>query len=111
MNTYKHWLKINGYKSDENKQISEIETYLQKYPNSKVTIYHYKYDFFDKVVLLECEQDYNDLDMQVNSGFNNLRRLSGEPIYIVERKDLEISGGEIRRKMREEVKEDWEIDN
>lgn len=102
MSSYKHWLKINGYKSDENKQISEIGAYLRKYPNSKVTIYDYKYDLFDTVVLLECEQDYNDLDMQVNSGFNNLRRLSRKPIYIAERKDLEISGGEIRRKIYNE---------
>lgn len=72
---YKHWLKINGYTFDEKKQYSEIEKYLNNYPNAKATIYQYDFNLFNKVVLLECEQNYDGLDIDVNSGSNNLRRL------------------------------------
>lgn len=90
MKKYKHWLKIDGYASDTSKQYKEIENYLKEYPDAKITIYQYDYDLFNKVVLLECSQDYNNLDMIVNSGSNNLRRLSRKPQNIKERKDLTI---------------------
>ena len=84
MEKYKHWLKVDGYARDEDKQYVEIEKYLEDYPESKATIYQYKYDLFNRVVLLQCSQDYNDLEMNVNSGFNNLRRLSRKPANIQE---------------------------
>ena len=95
MKIYQHWLKVDGYSSDESDQLFEIEEYLRKYPSSKITIHQYTNDLFHKVVLLECEQDYSNLDMKVNSGFNNLKRLSRKPRNIAERMDLKIVNGEI----------------
>lgn len=93
MKKYKHWLKIDGYAFDTSKQYKEIENYLKEYPCAKITIYQYDYDLFNKVVLLECSQDYNNLDMIVNSGSNNLRRLSRKPRNIKERDNLIIENG------------------
>ena len=95
MSKYKHWLKINGCTSDTKKQYREIENYLKEYPESKATIYQNNYSLFDWVILLECNQNYNDLDMNVNSGFNNLRRLSRKPSNIEERTNIIIKDYEI----------------
>jgi hypothetical protein len=89
MRKYKHWLKIDGIRS-ELKQYEEIEKYLKNYPNAKVTIYLYEYNLFDKVVLLECEQNYDDLDMMVNSLSHPLRRLINKPKNIFNPKQFEI---------------------
>lgn len=78
MKIHRHWLKINGTHSEE-RQYAEIDKYLKNYPNAKATIYQYDYDLFNKVVLLECEQNYNDLDMNINSGSHPLRRLTQKP--------------------------------
>lgn len=91
----KHWLKIDGYSFDEDKQYREIENYLEKYTDAKITIYQYDYDLFNKVVLLECSQDYNDLDMKVNSGFNRLKRLQRKPSNITINKNVKISNGNL----------------
>lgn len=95
MKKYKHWLKIDGYASDTDKQYKEIEDYLKEYQDAEITIYQYDYDLFNKVILLECSQSYDDLDINVNSGFNNLRRLSRKPQNIKERKDLIISNSDL----------------
>lgn len=86
---YKHWLKINGYRSEE-RQYKEIDNYLKNYPNAKATIYLYEYDMFDKAVLLECEQNYNDLDMDVNTCSHPLRRLTQKPKNIFNPKEFTI---------------------
>ena len=78
MKKYKHWLKLGGNYSEE-EEYKEIDDYLKRYPDAKATIYQYNYTLFDKVVLLECEQNYNDLDMMVNSMSNNLYRLTQKP--------------------------------
>lgn len=95
MKKYKHWLKIDGCCFDTEKQYKEIENCLKKYPESKITIYQNNNSLFDWVVLLECSQNYNDLDMIVNSGSNRLRRLLRKPRDIKERNDLKISNGDI----------------
>jgi len=89
MKKYKHWLKINGYHS-EDRQYEEIEKYLKKYSNAKATTYLYKYDMFNRAVLLECEQNYDDLDMMVNSGSHPLRRLTQKPKNIFNPKEFTI---------------------
>lgn len=93
-NKYKHWLKIDGY-SNDTRQYQEIEKYLSKYPSAKITIYEYSSDFFNWVVLLECNQDYNNLDMDVNTGSNRLRRLSRKPRNIKVRADLTVKNNRI----------------
>jgi len=78
---YVHWLKIDGYAIGraEYLQYNEIVKYLLKHPNAKAETYQYECDLFNCVVRLECHQNYDDLDMAVNSFSNNLRRLSQKP--------------------------------
>ena len=97
MKKYKHWLKVDGYSFDTERQYNEIEKYLQNYPESNIKVYQYTYDLFNKVVLLECNQSYNDLGMIVNSGSNNLRRLSQKPRNITEMKDIIIKNGRLEK--------------
>jgi hypothetical protein len=76
---YVHWLKIDGTTLDDAKQYNEVIKYLDKYPNAKALMYRCEYHLFHRIVRLECEQSYNDLDMMVNSFSNNLRRLRSKP--------------------------------
>lgn len=47
----------------------------------KTDIYKYQYDSgsFNWIVRLECEQCYNDLDLDVNSSSTRLERFSSKP--------------------------------
>ena len=56
----------------------------------RTIIYQYDFNLFNKVVLLECEQNYNGLDIDVNSGSNNLRRLVHKPKNISKPKVFEV---------------------
>lgn len=77
---YTHWLKItNARRADLAKQYKEIEKYLASHPESKAEMYYYDYDLFSKVVMLICDENYNDLGMMVNSGFHSLQRLVRKP--------------------------------
>ena len=82
MKKYVHWLKINGCTSDEQKQYAIVADYLKKYTNAKATIYHCEFHLFHRIVKLECEQNWNDLDMNVNSFSSRLRRLVRKPANI-----------------------------
>ena len=90
MRKYVHWIKINSYASDEDKQYKEIDNYLKNYLEAKATIYFYDSGSFNKIVKLECLQCYNDLDMDVNSMGISLERLRNKPQDITERKPFEI---------------------
>lgn len=90
MKKYVHWLKINCYASDEDKQYLEIQNYLNNYPEAKATIYFYDSGSFNKIVKLECSQCYNDLDMNVNSMGIRLERLRNKPHDITEWRTFEI---------------------
>lgn len=81
MRKYVHWLKIDGYSKLEEtaSQFFAIENYLNKYQNASAILYQYDSGSFDWIVRLECEQCYNDLDMDVNSGSTRLVRLSSKP--------------------------------
>lgn len=89
MKTYIHWLKIDGVRS-EDRQYKEIDKYLKAYPEAKATMFLYKYGMFNRVVKLECSQNYNDLDMIVNSGSHPLRRLTQKPKDIISPRPFEI---------------------
>jgi len=84
MRSYTHWLKIRGTIStrEEAKQFREIQSYLDRYPKSSATLYLYEYNLFDYVVKLECNQNWDDLDLYANSGFHALTRLSHKPANI-----------------------------
>ena len=93
MKAYRHWLKIDGYDMEDHKQYKIIEDYLKKYPDSEIEIYQYDNDLFNKVIALYCWQDYNNLDMLVNSGSTRLRRLQRKPRGITRVKSVEIRNG------------------
>lgn len=81
MAKYVHWLKIDGFSSCEEtaSQFLAIENYLKAYPTANAMLYEYDSGSFNWVVRLECEQCYNELDMDVNSGSTRLVRLSSKP--------------------------------
>jgi len=87
---YTHWLKINNYANDTDEQYFEIQKYLNNYPEAKAMLYSYNSGNFNKIVKLECNQCYNDLDMDVNSMRIRLERLRQKPHNITERKSFEI---------------------
>ena len=84
MKRYVHWLKIDGYAKDTKKQIEQIKNYLKANEISKCTLFFPSSGSFDKYVRLECNQCYNDLDLDVNSFSTNLRRLERKPRDIYE---------------------------
>lgn len=86
MAKYIHWLKIDGYSGgikDVALQFASIEDYLHKYSCSNAMLYEYDSGSFNWICRLECEQDYKDLDLDVNSYSTYLRRLSSKPKNIV----------------------------
>ena len=86
MKQYVHWLKIDRYASDDKEQIKSIKEYLKSYTNSKATLYFPDSGSFNWYVRLECNQCYNELDIDVNSFGTNLTRLSSKPKDISESK-------------------------
>ena len=81
MAKYVHWLKIDGYSKLEEtaSQFLAIENYLKQYTNASAILYQYDSGSWNWIVRLECEQCYNDLDMDVNSGSTRLERLFCKP--------------------------------
>lgn len=81
MTRYVHWLKIDGYSKLEEtaSQFLSIDNYLNTYPKAKAMLYQYDSGSFNWIVRLECDQCYNDLDMDVNSGSTRLTRLLSKP--------------------------------
>lgn len=85
MRSYVHWLKINGTVSEreEAKQYREIQSYLDRYPDSTATMYLYELHLFHRVVKLECNQNWNNLDLDANTGSHRLRRLTRQPDNLI----------------------------
>lgn len=82
-----HWLQIGGIKltlKDENKQWNNLNEYLSKYPESKAEVYKkFTGDMFAKFIRLECEQNYNELDLDCNSmSRGSIRHLNHKPSNI-----------------------------
>lgn len=79
-----HWLQFGGMKlktSSERKQWSNLKEYLEKYPESKASIFLKNTgDVFARIVKLECSQNYNDLDLDCNSLFDgSIKHLNYKP--------------------------------
>lgn len=79
MKTYRHWMNLidsPNYKDD----LKELFAYIEKYPASVITFYYKENSLRNSTVIcLECNQNYSDLDMDVNSGSSNLRRYERKP--------------------------------
>lgn len=74
---YTHWLKI------ENDMVEDVwiklREYKQKY-SCNMEVFYRETNFIDKFIKLECNQQYQDLDLDVNSiSDNGLRHLSSKP--------------------------------
>ena len=79
--TYTHWLKIDTYHELEKWQ--QLKEYKEKYDCS-MTVFYYDYNpLMDKVIKLDCNQSYQDLDLDVNSSFDtSLKRLTQKPTNV-----------------------------
>jgi len=82
-----HWLQYDGITcKPENcdKQLNELQRYLRAYHKAKAEGYlKTTGDMFAKIVRLECDQTYNELDLDCNSMFDkSLKRYSRKPINI-----------------------------
>lgn len=64
---YTHWLKIDfRYESRDGKEWKNLKEYADNY-DCKISIFYYDYIFASKVIKLECNQSYQELDLDVNS--------------------------------------------
>lgn len=79
--TYTHWLKIDTY--HELGKWQQLKEYKEKYDCS-MTVFYYDYNpLMDKVIKLDCNQSYQDLDLDVNSSFDtSLKRLTQKPTNV-----------------------------
>lgn len=83
----KHWLKIHGYwtRKQTIKAWENLMEYIKKYPESKITVYNSETSLYHKFFCLECNQNYDDLDIDCNSSFDgSLIHLNRKPSNLVE---------------------------
>lgn len=80
MKQYVHWIELNGYlgSEDEAREINRLLTYVEKYPDTEIEVYA-KRSGWDTVLRIKCNQDYNNLDLDVNSFSSELRRKKRKP--------------------------------
>ena len=79
---YTHWLRID-MNNDEIKQWEQLKNYWNKYDCS-MTVYYYDYNpLTEKAIKLDCNQSYQDLDLDVNSmSSGSLKRVKAKPTNI-----------------------------
>ena len=79
---YTHWLRID-LNNDERKQWEQLKDYWNKYDCS-MTVYYYDYNpLTEKAIKLDCNQSYQDLDLDVNSmSSGSLKRVKAKPTNI-----------------------------
>ena len=82
-----HWLQVGRMmdsKKTENAQWKNIQEYLNEYPESKATVYYKETgDVFCKIIKLECNQNYNNLDLDCNGGDRSVKHFEHKPSNIV----------------------------
>jgi hypothetical protein len=79
-----HWLQIGGIKirsEYEIKQWYHLKEYIEQHEGSKATVYvKTTGDMFARIIKLECDQNYNELDLDCNSCFSgSIRHFNGRP--------------------------------
>jgi len=81
---YTYWLSTNKIGDTFHKQILELEKYKNKY-NAEIFFYVRNLSIFDNIISLKCEQNYYDLDLDVNSMSDvSFIRLKQKPKNIME---------------------------
>lgn len=85
---YVHWLKIDlSNETKDGKEWRNLKEYKDKY-DCNMTVFYYNNSFIDKAIKLECNQNYEELDLDVNSMFDgSLIRLKSKPKNITAYKD------------------------
>ena len=83
MKKYIHWIELNGYlkSEDEAREINQLLSYIEKYPDTEIEVYT-KRSGWDTVLRIKCNQDFNSLDLDVNSFSSELRRKERKPSNI-----------------------------
>ena len=75
---YTHWLRISS--PNEKGKWENLKTFWDKY-DCFMTVYYYDYNpFLDKIIKLDCNQSYQELDLDVNSmSDRSLKRIKAKP--------------------------------
>ena len=75
---YTHWLKISS--PNEKGKWENLKKFWDKY-DCFMTVYYYDYNpFLDKLIKLDCNQSYQELDLDVNSmSDSGLKRIKAKP--------------------------------
>lgn len=83
---YVHWLKINlSNETSDGKEWNNLKEYKDKYDCNMNVFYYDNNPLTEKVIKLECNQNYNDLDLDVNSmNDGSLIRLKSRPKNITQ---------------------------
>ena len=86
---YTYWLKIDyRYESHNGIEWKNLKRYADNY-DCNITVFCYDSNFMDKVIKLECNQLYNDLDLDVNSmSDGSFIYLKQKPNNITKAKDI-----------------------
>jgi hypothetical protein len=79
-----HWLQIGGMRireAYERKQWENLSKYLEQHQGSNATVYIKNTgDIYARIIKLECEQSYNDIEIDCNSCFDgSIRYLNSRP--------------------------------
>ena len=74
---YTHWLKMEDDMIEQT--WINLKEYKEKY-DCNIEVYYRDTSFINKIIKLECNQEYNNLDLDVNSMFiGSITRLSQKP--------------------------------
>lgn len=83
MRKYKHWLNLiedNNYEQS----LKELFEYLENHIDAKVLFYRKTKSVIDwTIIMLECNECYNELDLDVNSTSSSLYRYTRKPANII----------------------------
>lgn len=78
---YTHWLKIDFYNETKTGiEWKNLKEYKEKYDCNMEVYYYMSNPFTKKIIKLECNQNYQDLDLDVNSSFDgSLTKMNHKP--------------------------------
>ena len=90
MKKYVHWIELNGYlgSEDEAREINRLLEYIEKYPDTEIEVYA-KRSGWDTGLRIKCNQDYNNLDLVVDSFSSEFRRRKRKPSNVAKWKTFE----------------------
>lgn len=80
---YTHWLKLDS--NNEIEKWNNLKNYKEKYDCS-MTVFYYDYNpLEDKVIKLDCNQSYSELDLDIDSkSEGSLKKIQNKPTNITQ---------------------------